>query len=375
MKDKAVPRYNKISAQKHMHKKLLLMLGILICLVTALCGCRARYEDYARTSTLMGTIFTASFRVEGNEAGNQMWDDIINEGCALEQERFSWRIDTSEIARINASAGSPDGYPISEELENSLNILLELSRQSDGAFDVTIGSLTKLWKIDDKAGSVFSEDDLGAIPSSEEIDAALVGCGYEKISIRDHRIYMPEEMALDFGAVGKGALLSSINKLAENRVEYGVFSAGGSVLTYGRKDSGNPWKIGIVDPFDTTKSVNELSLPGSYYIATSGDYERFFEYGGKKYHHILDPKTGYPAQSNVKSVTILLPVYDSNSEYIDDSEYSSNGILSDALSTAVFVLGADDGIELANKYQAEALIVKEDGSVVCTEGMKKYINQ
>jgi len=166
-------------------------------------------------------------------------------------------------------------------------------------------------------------------------------------------------MQLDLGAVGKGIACDEVKMFLEKQdnVKGAIISVGGSVLTYGEKDDGTEWKIGIQHPREQGESIATLKLPGSLVVSTSGDYERYVETNGVRYHHILDPKTGKPADSGVISVTII----------------SESGILSDALSTACFVLGKDAGLNLAQAFDAEAFIVDSDMQISMTEGMDKYL--
>ncbi|MGN1144872.1 MAG: FAD:protein FMN transferase, partial [Acetatifactor sp.] len=137
-----------------------------------------------------------------------------------------------------------------------------------------------------------------------------------------------------------------------------VISVGGSVLTYGEKPDGDSWRVGILNPFDTSENLGYLSLTGQWCISTSGDYERFVEVDGIRYHHIIDPATGYPAQSGVSSVTVL----------------TKDGLLSDALSTACFVLGVEKGSRLAEEFDAEVLFVDKSGEMHMSKGMEEYFH-
>ena len=234
-------------------------------------------------------------------------------------------------------------------------------RSSEGAFDITLGSLTGLWNIDRWASEGVQEVSL---PSGEEVKEALSLCGSEKLKLESGpgaRLFMPEGMRLDLGAVGKGVALSRLRTLLEERPEVSgaVISLGGSILTYGVKPDGSPWRVAITNPFDTAENVGILSLEGQWCVSTSGDYERYVEADGVRYHHILDPATGYPADTRVRGVSIL----------------SKDGLLSDALSTACFILGPEKGMELAGRYGAEALFVMEDGELILSEGMKRYFTK
>lgn len=184
--------------------------------------------------------------------------------------------------------------------------------------------------------------------------------GYERLEIAGDGIRLPVGMSLDLGAVGKGIACDRIRQyLEEKEVSGAVISVGGSILTFGQKPDGTNWQVGIVNPLQTEQTIGILSLNGQWCVSTSGDYERFVEVDDFRYHHILDPATGYPADSGVRSVTILC----------------KSGILSDALSTACFVLGTEKGMELAESYGAEALFVDAQGKIYMTEGMKQYFRE
>jgi thiamine biosynthesis lipoprotein len=183
----------------------------------------------------------------------------------------------------------------------------------------------------------------------------------DKISLENEMLSMPEGMKLDFGAVGKGLALDEILAYLTDQEEItgATVSVGGSVLTYGEKPDKSSWKVGIVDPADTSEYIGVLTLDGQWCVSTSGDYERYVEVDGVRYHHIIDPATGYPADSRVSGVTVL----------------TKDGFLSDALSTACFILGQEEGMALAEKYDAEVLFVDKDGNISMTEGMKQYFIQ
>ena len=138
----------------------------------------------------------------------------------------------------------------------------------------------------------------------------------------------------------------------------GLDLVGGSILTYGSKPEGGAWQIAVTDPLDPSESVGVLTLDGGHCVSTSGDYERYVEVDGVRYHHILDPRTGSPAHSDVAGVTIV----------------TKDGFLSDALSTACFVLGQEEGQKLLEKYDAEGLFINHEGTITMTEGMRQYFH-
>lgn len=271
---------------------------------------------------------------------------------------LSWRLETSEIYRINETAGSPEGVVVSERLSPILSECLALSEKSEGAFDITIGGVTRLWNLDVWAAS--ENQDAFEVPEEAAIRAALENCGSGKLHWEEEKslLYLPEKMSLDLGAVGKGIALDGLlEKLQANKKVGGaVISVGGSVLVYGEKPDGSSFRIGIVNPFQPSEYLGTLELKGEWCVSTSGDYERYVEKDGKRYHHIINPDTGYPAESGLCSVTVL----------------SGSGFLSDALSTACFVLGSEKGKALAESYGAEAVFVEKDGRISMTAGMDKY---
>ena len=168
---------------------------------------------------------------------------------------------------------------------------------------------------------------------------------------------IPEGFKIDLGAVGKG-IGCDISKeiLDKNDVDGAVISVGGSILVYGQKPDKSPWKIAITDPRGEDESLilGGLTIDKDCYISTSGDYEKYIMKDGVRYHHILDPSTGYPADSGLISVTIVC----------------DNGLLSDGLSTACFILGLEKSQSLLEKYNAEAVFVDKDKNVYMTDGMK-----
>ncbi|MCM1185689.1 MAG: FAD:protein FMN transferase [Lachnoclostridium sp.] len=327
-----------------------------ICFVLFLTGCgRTSPRHYTDTDTAMGTVI-----IQQIYAKEDFTDEVLTCIRRLETESLSKRVEGSEIFDINGEAGKEAEIPLTPEMEEVLSRCLEISENSEGAFDITIGEVVGLWDIDSWAGmSTDNPDSSFRLPAQTELSETLALAGYEKLTLENHGIRVPEGMALDLGAVGKGIALDEILALLQEREVMGaVISVGGSILTYGEKPDKSPWKIAIADPENQGGSIGVLTLTGQCCVSTSGDYERYVEADGVRYHHLIDPATGYPAQSGIRSVTIL----------------TKNGFLSDALSTACFVLGEEKGMELAERYGVEALFVREDGSISMTEGMQSYFS-
>ncbi len=326
----------------------LIGMGALLCT-----GCGGA-EPAEAVDTAMGTVIRQ--KIYGGDK------EVLEENQRLleemERDLLSWRLETSEIYRINETAGSPEGVVVSERFSPILSECLALSEKSEGAFDITIGGVTRLWNLDVWAAS--ENQDAFEVPEEAAIRAALENCGSGKLHWEEEKslLYLPEKMSLDLGAVGKGIALDGLlEKLQANKKVGGaVISVGGSVLVYGEKPDGSSFRIGIVNPFQPSEYLGTLELKGEWCVSTSGDYERYVEKDGKRYHHIINPDTGYPAESGLCSVTVL----------------SGSGFLSDALSTACFVLGSERGKALAESYGAEAVFVEKDGRISMTAGMDKY---
>ncbi|MBR1862042.1 MAG: FAD:protein FMN transferase [Lachnospiraceae bacterium] len=325
------------------------LLGVL---VLALTGCGAfpapGYSEKTGAEVMMDTYMTFSIKARPGENADSLYDSIVDKGRFLEKDLISGYIEGSELSRINESAGKAEGYPLSGEMEEYLTDCLEISEKSGGAFDISLGALIELWNLED---AIKNETRDYIPPADEEISDCLKSCGYEKIRIEDHRIFIPEGMRLELGAVGKGILLDSAGEEV-SKISSGILAAGGSIRTIGYKPGGGKWNIAVRDPFDTGEIAESVGLLGDYFVSTSGDYERFIKADDKKYHHIFDPKTGYPADSGLTSVTVVMKAEE------------GSGLLSDALSTAIFVLGENEGRVLANEYGVYVIMIRDDGKIV-----------
>ncbi|MCM1193430.1 MAG: FAD:protein FMN transferase [Butyrivibrio sp.] len=317
-------------------------------------GQTGRIQQVQTVDTVMGTVLIQTLYTTDAEAGTAA--EIMALLRELEEGMLSRRQDTSEVAGLNRAAGRPDGSSLSAEMEELLEGCLEMWRKSEGAFDVTLGSVVELWDIDGWAAG--EREGTFAPPEKEQLAKALEHCGSGSVEIKEGCLYLPEGMELDLGAVGKGVALDHILAYLQEQdgITGAIISLGGSVLTCGEKPEGGSWNVGIADPRNTASNVGILTLEGEWFISTSGDYERYAEAGGARYHHIIDPATGCPADSGVAGVTIL----------------AKSGFLSDALSTACFILGAEKGMALAEDCGAEVLFVGKDGSITMSEGMKAY---
>lgn len=300
-------------------------------------------EPDTYTGIAMGTMISETIYSEGNNITGEILDKLTE----LENDILSWRSEESEISQMNAQAGTDVPVPLSDEMNDYMEQILQLAKDSNGAFDPTVGEVTRLWDIDGENPH---------IPKESEVKACLENVGYEKIKLTDNKVIAEEGVSIDLGAVGKGIGCDEAKKLLEEKAFGAVISVGGSILVYGSKPDESPWKVAITDPRNEEGYLGVLTLEGEHYISTSGDYEKYFEEDGVRYHHILDPATGNPARSGLISVTVVC----------------DNGLLSDGLSTACFVLGMEESKNLLERYQAEAIFVDDENNVYMTDGMQEW---
>ena len=241
----------------------------------------------------------------------------------------------SVLSRLN-SEGTLNDILIAEALKTCL----EVSEKSDGAFDVSMGKLSESWAIGTENARV---------PSDEEISELLSQCGYEKITLDGSKITVAEGVSVDLGAVGKGIACDYIMTYLKSKTDIkdAVVSVGGSILTYGQHNkAGDEWNVGIRHPRNENEYLGIIHMTEGF-VSTSGDYERYFEQDGVRYHHILDGNTGRPSDSGLISVTVVC----------------DSGILSDALSTACLVLGAEKAEALLNEYGVAGVLVDKDMNI------------
>ncbi len=250
----------------------------------------------------------------------------------------------SEVSKINASSGS--FVTVSGAVLRQIAVAKEVSDRSGGAFDISILPLVELWGFG---------TDKAHVPSNGEISEAMSKLNYRGIEATDSSVRIPQGTKITLAAIAKGYTSQHLCELFKGMgVSSAIVSLGGNVQAVGVKPDGSKWRVAVQDPNDTAKFLGTVEI-ADLAVVTSGGYQRYFEENGVSYHHILDPKTGRPAESGLSSVTIVC----------------ADGTLADALSTALFVLGEDGAIEYWRSYGGfEAILVTNDGRVVVTEGLK-----
>lgn len=310
-----------------------------------LCGCQKKVSKYTDTDFAMGTTISEVFYGE-KEACETAADEVITILKETEEKQISWRRKGSQVYEINHSK---EAVAVEQETATWLKRSLQIARDSDGALNPGVGSLAQLWDIGGENARV---------PEKEEIEIALKKIDYQSIEIEDQEVITnPEEVQVDLGAVGKGIGADQVMDYLKEKegIEGAIVSVGGSLCVYGQKEEGASWELGIQDPRNETGNmVGSVKVDGECFVSTSGDYEKYIEEDGKRYHHILDSNTGYPSDSGLISVTIVC----------------DSGIDSDGLSTACFVLGMEKSLSLLEKYNAGAIFINEDKEVYVTDGVE-----
>ena len=300
-------------------------------------------EELRRSRLIMGTVVEIMAAGEDNRALETAVEAAFNEMQRLDK-LFSRYNPDSEVSRLSQSQ---TGGEVSPETAEVLTLGVEIARKSGGAFDMTLGKLKSLWAIDEETPSV---------PSPADITTALSGIGPQALALKGQQLRKRSpQLQLDLGGIAKGyAVDRAVAILKQQGVTSAAVNAGGDMYLLGRRPE-RAWRIGIQDP-RKQQGVLETVQVSNRAVVTSGDYERFFEQEGVRYHHIFDPQTGMPARK-CQSVTIV----------------TDSVALGDALATAVFVLGPAAGLNFLEQFpQAEGLIIAADSSRNVSPGWASY---
>lgn len=311
-----------------MNKKAAISVAVAVVLFAALIIFDALQPRFY-TSSFFSMNTYCSAEVESRKPENNL-AEIQALVEKLDLEILSRTAENSVVYNLNKN----DESLLAPEIYEYFSLLSDISKQSGGAFDFTLGAVSDLWG--------FGAEP--SVPDKAALDVALSHSGYEKVALSDNKISLGDKNAvIDFGASGKGVALDSIRSyLDTQKIKRSVVSIGGSVLLYGEGD----FTVGIRDPKGGPSSIVSIKTESTC-VSTSGNYERYFEADGKRFHHILNPETGFPVENGLVSVTVI----------------SESGILSDALSTACFVLGIEDGATLAEHYGAKVIFITDENLI------------
>jgi len=294
----------------------------------------------------MGCSFEVAASAENDTIAWKAIASGITEIERIEKLISSWDPE-SQTSKVNRMAGIKP-VQVDKELYDLIYRARKVSRLTSGAFDISFASMDPIW--------IFDQSER-TLPTESQIEEAKGRINYQEIILNpnDTSIYLSHGMKIGFGAIGKGYAANKAKQIMQNipGVTGGVINASGDLLTWGESASAEGWKIHIANPQNKEKPIAWIQARNMA-VVTSGDYEKYFTSGGKRYAHIIDPRTGYPAKGII-SVTIICP----------DAE------LADALATSVFVLGKEEGIAMINKLRkVECIVMTEDGMMYQSNELK-----
>lgn len=300
---------------------------------------------------LMGTRFEITVVAPNEDIGYINIDEAVSEVKRIEKIISSWD-ENSETSLINKNAGIKP-VKVCPELFGLIERSKKISEITDGAFDISYASMDNIWKFDGT---------MKRAPSKAEIQRSISKIGHEKILLDSDKltVYLAEPgMRIGFGAIGKGYAADRAKELlVSKQVKGGIINASGDLTTWGTKATGEKWLVGIANPLSKDKVFSWLPVIESS-VATSGNYEKYIIFNGKKYSHIIDPRTGYPTEG-INSVSV----------------FAKNAELCDALATAVFIMGRDSGIHLINQIDGvEVVVVDSENKLHKSSGIVFDQNQ
>ena len=319
-------------------KKLSAVLTASALLLTGCSGAKSSTQtDQDLTYTDM--LFDTVIKIQILDPADESILYALKKLCEKYDTMFSTTNTDSELYKLNHANGQP--FTVSSETANLIQEGIHYSELSGGAFDLTIEPVSALW--DFKA-------DKPTVPSSDAIAQAVSHVDYTKVDIQDNTVTLEDpEAGIDLGAIAKGYIADQVKTyLKKQGIKHAIINLGGNVDVIGTKPDGSKYNIGIQKPFDESgEAITSVQLKDQT-VVTSGIYERYFKKNGKLYHHILDPRTGYPCENNLYSVSII----------------TDSSTKADALSTTCFLLGYEKGMELIQSMDGvEAIFITDDEKV------------
>lgn len=329
-------------------KKQHTVVFLLIFIAAIFCGCQPK-EPVTQKTFVLDTIATITiYDAEQMDKAKQIINDSFSL-CKEYEAMLSRTIEGSDVYKVNHAKGAP--VTVSNETAKLIETAITYSVLSKGCFDISIAPVSTLWDF-------HAENPVP--PSEEEVNARLPLVGYQNIQIDGNTITMAQpDCAIDLGGIAKGYIADQLyDYLKEQGVKSAIIDLGGNIMTLGGKSDNEPFQIGIQDPFQNSSNIIGSVPAKDLSIVTSGIYERCFTYDDALYHHLLNPKTGYPSNSDLASVTILSP-------------HSIDG---DALSTACFVMGIEDATALINSLEdIEAIFITREGQFYFSNGINQTV--
>lgn len=304
-------------------------------------------EIYSFKTSLIGSPFELTVVATDSTQANLYFEASVQEVKRIELLISEWKPET-EVSKVNALAGI-SAVKVSKEVFDLVERALKISKISEGAFDLTFASMEKLWQFDKKEHA--------SLPSPKIVSNNVKNVGYPFIQMdkKNQTIYITNpKTKIGLGGIGQGYIADKISeKLKGMGCTSAVVNVSGDVYAWGKKPDQKPWQVAITNPMNTQKIIGYFPLENSA-VETSGNYEKYFTYNQKRYAHIIDPRTGYPVQ-DIVSVSV----------------FAKTTELSDALATAVFVLGVKDGLALLNQLDGiEGIIIDDQGKIYTSNHIK-----
>lgn len=315
--------------------------------VLFLAGCQRKVEPVSKSGFMLNTFVTVTLY---DKDDRKILDECLDL-CQSYENVFSKTLEGSEVYKLNHRAEGQQTLPVSADVSALVSKGLTYSQISEGAFDITVEPLSSLWD--------FTASN-PVIPPEDEIRQAVERVDYRNIKLEGDKItFLSDDTAIDLGAIAKGYIADRMKDfLLKKGVKSAIINLGGNVLCVGEKPGGTPFKIGLQNPYaDRNETIETLDIR-DLSVVSSGVYERHFIKDGVNYHHILNPKDGYPYNNGLLSVTIL----------------SKESVDGDVLSTTCFSLGLDKGMELVNSMDdIYAFFITEDYQVHYSDGAKDFL--
>ena len=326
------------------------MKKLLILLLLATQSLSFGQQILKKKQSLLGSPFEITVVAKDSVQGNLFSDLAIAEVKRIENLISDW-IPTSQISKVNQNAGvSP--VKVDKEVYDLVDRATKISKLTSGAFDISYASMDRIWKFD---GSMKE------MPTEEAIRKSVEKVGYQNIILnsKDTTIFLKNKgMKLGLGGIGQGYIADKIKALLQEKgCNSGLVNVSGDINTWGKQPNGNTWTVGIVNPMNKNKVFATFPLDDSA-VETSGSYEKYVTFNGKRYSHIIDPRTGYPA-SGIISVSV----------------FAKQTELADALATGIFVMGVEVGLDLVNQLKGVGCIIVDDkGGIHVSKNIdiKKY---
>jgi thiamine biosynthesis lipoprotein len=307
-------------------------------------------QVFKKKKSLLGSPFEITVVATDSVQANQFVNMAFDEVTRIEHLISDW-IPTTQISKVNQQAGIA-AVKVDLEVFELVERALKISKLTDGAFDISYASMDKIWKFD---GSMKT------MPTEEAIKKSVAKVGYEHILLdaNNTTIFLENEgMKLGLGGIGQGYIADKIKVLLQkNGCTSGLVNVSGDINTWGKQPNGADWSVGIVNPMNKNKVFATFPLYDSA-VETSGSYEKYVTFNGKRYSHIIDPRTGYPA-TGIVSVSV----------------FAKQTELADALATGIFVLGVEVGLDLVNQLKGiGCIIVDEKGAIHASKNIdiKKF---